>query len=363
MDKRIAYFITPHGFGHAARSTAVMLALQKIAPDLRLDIYTLVPEWFFGDSGLKDYEWFALETDVGIAQQSPMDADLPQTISRLESFINNWQGQALSDLAASLKARGTLLAVCDISPLGILAANNAGLPSVLIENFTWDWIYEPYLTDFPEMQTYIDAFRRIYRQASWLIQTEPVCEPKSWTDMTSRPVARQIRAGRDATRAALGIAGDAKAALITMGGIPEQYQQHLALKARCDWQFILPGFSDQQGRDENLILLPHHSQFFHPDLIAASDVVIAKAGYSTVAEVYQAGKPFGYLLRSNFREAIPFGQYIAAHMPSVEIDETAYRSGDWLHHLDVLEKMARPARQTVDGADAIARFIMDKIGY
>jgi hypothetical protein len=32
---------------------------------------------------------------------------------------------------------------------------------------------------------------------------------------------------------------------------------------------------------QNLVLLPHHSGFYHPDLVNASDAVIGKVGYST----------------------------------------------------------------------------------
>ena len=37
--------------------------------------------------------------------------------------------------------------------------------------------------------------------------------------------------------------------------------------------------------EKNLILLPHHSVFFHPDLVNASDAVVGKLGYSTLAAV------------------------------------------------------------------------------
>ena len=36
---RIAYFVTPHGFGHAARAAAVMVALQEIDLTIQFDIF------------------------------------------------------------------------------------------------------------------------------------------------------------------------------------------------------------------------------------------------------------------------------------------------------------------------------------
>ena len=47
---RIAYFISPHGYGHAARASAVMDAIHDISPSLRFEIFTTVPQWFFEQS-------------------------------------------------------------------------------------------------------------------------------------------------------------------------------------------------------------------------------------------------------------------------------------------------------------------------
>ncbi len=55
--RRIAYFISPHGFGHAARAASVMEAIHEIDPSIRFEIFTASPSWFFQDnlSGLFNY--------------------------------------------------------------------------------------------------------------------------------------------------------------------------------------------------------------------------------------------------------------------------------------------------------------------
>jgi len=40
----LAYFITPHGFGHAARACAVMAAAQQRIPNLLSEIFTRSPD-------------------------------------------------------------------------------------------------------------------------------------------------------------------------------------------------------------------------------------------------------------------------------------------------------------------------------
>ena len=47
---RLAYFVSPHGFGHAARACAVMQAMRAVWPRVVFEVFTLVPEWFFAES-------------------------------------------------------------------------------------------------------------------------------------------------------------------------------------------------------------------------------------------------------------------------------------------------------------------------
>ena len=54
-------------------------------------------------------------------------------------------------------------------------------------------------------------------------------------------------------------------------------------------------------REKNVILLPANTDLYHPDLVHAADAVVAKLGYSTVAETYSAGVPLGIFLAVIFR--------------------------------------------------------------
>src|SRR5512136_2407451 len=47
---RIACFISPHGYGHAARAAAVMEAFHYHDPEKEFEIFASVPEWFFRHS-------------------------------------------------------------------------------------------------------------------------------------------------------------------------------------------------------------------------------------------------------------------------------------------------------------------------
>ncbi|MGB5392115.1 MAG: hypothetical protein WBP10_18220, partial [Thermoanaerobaculia bacterium] len=62
----IAYFVSSHGFGHAARSAAVMESIHDRSQETQLSIFTGVPRWFFEDSMTAPFDYVKCHTDVGL---------------------------------------------------------------------------------------------------------------------------------------------------------------------------------------------------------------------------------------------------------------------------------------------------------
>ncbi len=349
----IAFFISPHGFGHAARAAAVMNALHQRHSALHFEIFTLVPRWFFRDSLTAPFTYHPVLTDIGLAQESSLKENVPQTIKHLRTFLP-FDPSLIAKLARSIAHCD--LVVCDIAPLGIAVARHAGIPSILIENFTWDWIYAGYADS--RFQPFIAYLRGIFRSADYHLQTEPVCQ--RWrADLITPPVSRAPRTTRTETRRRLNIPPRAPAVLITMGGIPEQHSFLDRLKTKRGVYFIVPGASRRQPIEDKVILLPHRSEFYHPDLMHAADVVIGKAGYSTVAEAYHSGIPFGFVSREKFREAATMARFIKREMYGIEIPGHQFQTGEWLRRLDQLLAMPRLQRQKANGAEQVAKFILE----
>ena len=353
--QRVAYFITPHGFGHAARAASVMAALQDMAPTVQYEIFTQVPRWFFEDSLSQPFGYHALLSDIGLVQQTSLLADIPATLQRLQGFFP-LDPALVTTLAHTVRALECTLVLCDIAPLGIAVAQAAGLPSVLIENFTWDWIYAAYAQSYAQMDFYISYLQELFGAADYRIQTEPVCVYHT-ADLVTQPVSRQPTASPGPIRQHLGLAAEARVVMITMGGIPMQYAFLQQLAAQPDISFIVPGASESIQHYGNAVLLPHHTGLFHPDLVNACDAVIGKVGYSTLAEVYHAGLPFGYIPRQEFRESPRLVEYIAQHMPGLAITPAQFDDGSWLSQLPQLLALPRLTRQAPNGADQAARFI------
>lgn len=352
----LAFFVSSHGYGHAARAAAVMAGLMTTIPGCRLSIFTRTPNWFFEDSLPGPFEYYAQQTDIGLVQNSPLQEDLPATVKALDHFLP-FEADRIDPLAQQLRRAHCRLVLCDISPLGIAVARAAGVPSVLIENFTWDWIYEGYLHLAPGLQPHIAYLKEIFAQVTYHIQTEPVCTYNARASLVTNPVARKSRRPAEQVRSRLGINGTTPAVMVTMGGIPEQFTFLEHLTHFPQYRFVIPGGSERRKSRANLVLLPHHSEFFHPDLIQAADAVVGKVGYSTLAETYRAGAPFGYIGRPRFRESEKLAHYIQTHMPGLEITNERFENGRWAECLPQLLALPRVTRHEPNGADQIAAYL------
>jgi hypothetical protein len=332
-----------------------MAALQDMAPTVQFDIFTLVPAWFFEDSLAQPFAYHPVLTDIGLVQQTSLLADIPATLQRLQEFFPLQQAVVV-DLAHTLRAVECTLVMCDIAPLGIAVAKAAGIPSVLVENFTWDWIYAAYAAENSSINFYVNYLQELFGAADYRLQTAPVCVERR-ADLVTRPVSRKPTAPAEQIRAQLGLAAEARVVMITMGGIPMHYAFLQQLTEQRDVSFIIPGAAESIQRQGNLVLMPHRTSLFHPNLLHACDAVIGKVGYSTLAEVYHAGLPFGYVARQDFRESPLLAAYIEQHMHGVAIPPAQFDNGSWLTLLPRLLALPRLTRQEQNGAEQAAQFI------
>ncbi len=353
----IAFFISPHGFGHAARASAVMQALTRRIPQILFEIFTTAPAWFFRESLSCPFNYHHEIVDIGLVQATPLAEDLPATLSALESFIP-FSTNLLDRLATCLRQTNCSLVICDISPLGLAVARHANIPSILIENFTWDWIYAGYLELHPSFERFISLFKQHFASCSCHIQTHPLCSHSLNADFISPPISRDPLASAVETRDKLGIPLDQPVLLLTMGGIQADFSTVKASTKNAQSPLIIiPGGSQVLERDGNLILLPHHSPFYHPDLINAVDAVISKIGYSTIAEAYFAGTPFGYIPRLSFRESPMLEKFIERYIPCLSFTENDFVSPLLTEKITRLMSLAPRKPAAKNGASLVAEFI------
>ncbi len=353
----IIYFISPHGYGHAARATAVIAELRRLLPESRCTAFTTVPRWFFEDSLDRSIAIETADVDLGLIQHDAFTEDLAATLKALQASIP-FPEEKLDALAARVDELDGDLVVCDIAPIGLAVAKRCGLPSVLVENFTWDWIYRGYHDACPELGPIADELAATFQSADHHVQAVPACVGSRSAHQVA-PVSRSPRTSRLAVRRALGITDDGPTVLITMGGVGWiDDSLHVDGRSSEDPWLVIPG-SRERTRDGRVIRLPAHSEFYHPDLIHAADVVVGKLGYSTLAEVWAAGVPFAYVARPHFAESAVLEAWVQRKLPCREVTLEQLTSDAWLRLLtELLEEGRRPPTRPGGAAD-VARLLAD----
>jgi hypothetical protein len=361
MD-RVACIVSSHGFGHAARACAVMAEMHLQCSTIHFEVFTEVPRWFFSESLPDCFSYYRFASDVGLVQRSPLVEDLEATGDLLDRNRCD-DADTVGQLAGALCRLGCSVVIADISPLGLAAAAEAGIPSVLVENFTWDWVYLNYPDGPSRLRRHGRTMAEIFASADLRIQTDPVCESSPMARRVG-PVARSPRSGRDVVRAELGVPADEPMIVVSMGGVPWNYGDFADFDYSDGAWVVVPGGSERVERHSGrLLALPFHSNFYHPELVAAADLVVSKLGYSTVAEAYLAGTALAYVGRPSFPESPILARWVEEHMVASEIGEDALRGGAWLAVADELLEIPRREPEKPNGAVQAAEVILERFPF
>jgi hypothetical protein len=342
--RSLACFVSSHGYGHATRTCAVLAALRARDPRLALHVFTEVAAEVFDRSVPGGVTWHRAWTDVGLVQRSPFEEDLPATVRALETHVP-FRDAEVGPLARAVRETGAQAVLCDISPLGLAVAQAAGLPSILLENFTWDWIYRGYLEAEPRLGPLADLLEAQLASAALHLHTGPVAVERPRARLLGM-ISRPPRSTRAQTRARLGLSERDKVVLFTLGGISWSFDT-APLPAGVTLLVPAPALRTDGPPGPVRMLGP---DWFHPNLIAAADGVIAKVGYSTLAEVHRAGVPLAYLTRPGFRESPVLERFIRGALPSLELLPEALEGGRWTEAIPAL--LAMTPRGPLEGPDA-----------
>jgi len=327
-----------------------MEALFNKHKDIEFLVVSEIPPWFFEQNKLP-ITFFSTKTDVGLVQKDAFFEDIPKTAEHLIAFYFNLNSR-FRIWDEVIKPFQPDLIVADICPAALEYADSRNIPSVLTENFTWNWLYEFYTNYKSEFSPILSYMESAWKKATLHIQMKPYCGDALSHAKISAPVSRKVKDFHVAEK--LNLDSAKKTVLMTMGGVPMEFDFYEKLKALKNVQFIIPGAHKEIKFEDNLRLLTHHSTFYHPDLVHASDAVIAKVGYSTLAEVHNAGTRLAYIPRYHFRETEPLVQFVKDEMSGLEIHVDDLNSGIWISRIDELLNLKVDGPKEINGADYIA---------
>jgi L-arabinokinase len=291
-----------------------------------------------------------LEADTGVAQLDSLHLDEDETARQAGAFFAGFERRVAIE-AEMIRGAGANLVVGDIPPLAFAAAARAGVPSLAIGNFTWDWIYSIYPAFDRLAPDAIPAIRRAYATATRALRL-PLhggFEPMAAVTRDIPFIAR--RSTRDAadTRRLLGLSGDRPIVLPSFGG----YGADLPLDAlRRSERFTLI----ESARE-----LP--AGLHYQDLVAAADVVVSKPGYGIVSECVANGTALLYTSRGRFVEYDLFVDEMPRLLRCRFLPQDDLFAGRWADGVDALLAQPPPAGiLPIDGAAIAAREILAMAG-
>lgn len=295
--RRIAFYVTGHGFGHSTRALEV---LRHISRDTEIHIKTSAPEWLYRLDIERPFHFHTLDHDIGCVQVDSLEVLPRETLLAFEQLWLRREVLIESELEF-IKSQRVDLIVADISPLACVIARRAGIPAIVIANFTWAWIYEPYVRDNPDKAHVIDWIREAYADVSLCLRTPLDSDLSVFPRIEDVPlIGRHAKAQRSGIRARLGVPEERRLVLLTFGGFQTRALPVESLQSVPDATFLTT-VRDLGSHPGFIQLEPHAIR--HPDLVAASDLVVAKPGYGIVSECIANNTPLLLIHRTDFREA------------------------------------------------------------
>ena len=363
----IVFYISGHGFGHATRDLEIIRHLHQQQPGARIIVRTSVPAWFLERSARASIDVQPCETDTGIAQIDSLQLDEAETVRQASAFYSRFDGRVEVE-AAVLKRAGASVVVGDVPPLAFAAARRAGIPSIAVANFTWDWIYAAYPSFHQHASAVLTTIQNAYSNTDLALRLPFAGGFTTMRSVRDVPlVARHSRRTRDANRRLLDVSDRRPVVLASFGG----HGADLPFERVAETQNVTLLVTDYEARSiKPVASLDGRLRCFtsaaleqadirYEDLVSAADVVVSKPGYGIVSECIANQTALLYTSRGVFAEN---DVLVAGMKPFVRggfISQDDLRSGRWDPSLRALLTEPEPPEQMrTDGASIVASAIL-----
>ena len=279
MNKQyIAFYASSHGFGHMTRCLAIIEELLETTDHL---IY--LASGTFQNSFARVYlarfgdrvTYRDIRTEVGLVNKgNSLQVDIPRLEHKLTDFMAGWDTAVAAEVAI-LRDLPVACVISDISVIGIQVGEQLGVRNIGIANFTWCEQYEFLgLSD-----TIIDRFREVYAKLDLLIEYDMMLPapklsvPRKQTDFICRRFdPDRIAAIKAQYGPSIFITCGKSASLLNIQ--VDNYEGTI---------FATSGINITATANANIVQLPVETFDTH-NYLAASDIVIAKAGWGTISE-------------------------------------------------------------------------------
>jgi hypothetical protein len=380
----LAWYISGHGFGHAARDVEVLNHLGAAHPEIPVAVRTSAPRWIFDLTLTRPIDWHPLESDTGVVQIDSLRVDETETIRCASRFYEGFDAMVERE-ARWLQSRGARLVVGDIPPLAFAAARQADIPAIALGNFTWDWIYDGYRDWMPSGSGFVDQIREAYASATLALRLPMHGGFAMFDEIVDLPfIARRTKRNPPEVRRALDLPLHTPLVLLSFGGYGlasidlgrfGSLRDYLIVTTadvgtnrRADQPHVPDlaqerlGTGTHAGLPDNVRMVDEQrlyaSGLRYEDVVAAVDVVMTKPGYGIISECVANETALLYTSRGHFVEYDVLVREMPRWLRCGFISNESLLAGDWQDALDrVLALPAPPEEADVDGAARAATVV------
>lgn len=292
---KVTFYISNHGFGHAARNIPIVESLLEQDENLCIEIKTGSNLIDFMRQSLLRYEsrivYHLMNTDLGlILKPGTMEVDKEVLLREIKRFVSTWD-VLMEQETEWLTENKIDLVVSDIVPWIFKSARLAGVTSIFISNFTWAEIYQ----ELFEEEVYLE-YLRCYQETD-LALLYPLAGQINGYFNATKEVGLSCRSFNDENVKRIKGKYDYPIVYMSVGRSVEL--EDIIDIVGLPYQFIYTDGIKLTGRNAELLCIDTENT---QDYIKAADYIITKAGWGTVAEAICVQKPMLVLRRDEVVE-------------------------------------------------------------
>jgi uncharacterized protein (TIGR00661 family) len=303
--KTIAYYISDYGYGHATRSIAIIRKLLEIEQAVRIIIcHSFAMEFIKQSLPSNRISFRSLHTDVGyILKDGSIKPDKDRLLNEYLEFTQVWVDKVEKEKLFILDNKVDLV-ISDISPLAFEAAESLGIPSVGVSNFTWYTAYQGLLDEKS-----LSTLKQAYEKMTYFFSLAGSNESWGKVEQSFNFFSRE-KEENEVERIRNLVNPDGKKTVIFVGlgmKIENELIDQFSFWETPQCVFITS--SNMKICKENVFSIPE-DYLESQNYIAASDLVISKAGWGMVSEAVNSTVPLLLIVRKNMREDLNTTQYL-----------------------------------------------------
>jgi L-arabinokinase len=297
--KKIAYYITAHGYGHGARSCDIINALRSAEANRPVTVISDLPEAFMQSRLNDDIELRSGAFDVGLIQKDSIQVDLEASLQAVENLYAR-ESDLIQQELDFIRHENIGVVVADVPAIPLEAAQRAGLPNIACSNFGWDWIYEEFVNDDPRWLPYVEKFRTVYAETDLLLR-QPFAEPMdAFPNIIDLPLLAAPGQNRRKQIADLSGADAGKQWILlsfTSLNLGQPALDQLAHLSGYEFFSVEP--LEWENSSVHCI---QRTDICFADIMASVDAVVTKPGFGILSECIANNKSVIYTDRTHFRE-------------------------------------------------------------